>query len=63
MPHAGVSAPRHTATNPQLPRYARGLTARTQRNRFFHTTDEPLRAYADYINWTPRLGLEILGFA
>ena len=31
--------------------------------RIFCIPDEPLRAHADYIQWTPRLGLEILGLA
>jgi hypothetical protein len=29
--------------------------------RLFRNDDEPLRAHADYINWDPRRGLEILG--
>jgi hypothetical protein len=55
---------RHWTRRPGLSEWLAHLTtAATCVLRFFHTTDEPLRAYADYINWTPRLGLEILGLA
>lgn len=53
---------RHWTRRPGLSQWLAHLTtAATCVLRIFNTTAQPLRAYADSINWTPRLGLEILG--
>lgn len=55
---------RHWTKRPGLSEWlARLTTIATMVLRIFCSPDEPLRAHADYIQWTPRLGLEILGLA
>ena len=53
---------RHLTKWPDLSEWLAQLTtAATMVLRFSRTTDDPLRALADYICWNPRLGLELLG--
>lgn len=55
---------RHWTRRPGLSEWLAHLTtAATMVLRIFRTTPEPLRAHADYIQWNPTLGLEILGRA
>jgi predicted transposase YbfD/YdcC len=53
---------RHWTKRPGLSQWLAQLTtAATMVLRFSRTTDEPLRALADYICWNPCIGLELLG--
>jgi hypothetical protein len=53
---------RHWTKRPGLSEWLAQLTtAATMVLRIFRTTNDPLRALADYICWNPRLGLEVLG--
>lgn len=53
---------RHWTRRPGLSQWLAQLTTiATMALRIFCSPDEPLRAHADYIAWSPRLGLEILG--
>lgn len=55
---------RHWTRRPGLSEWLAQLTtAATVVLRHFSTTNEPLRAQADYIQWTPQLGLSLLGRA
>jgi predicted transposase YbfD/YdcC len=55
---------RHWTRRPGLSEWLAQLTtAATVVLRHFRTTDEPLRALADYIQWNPLLGLTLLGRA
>jgi hypothetical protein len=53
---------RHWTRRPGLSEwFAQLTTLATMVLRIFRTDQQPLRAHADYINWNPNLGLEILG--
>ena len=53
---------RHWTRRPGLSEWLAQLTtAATMVLRIFRSSSEPLRAHADYINWDPCQGLEILG--
>lgn len=55
---------RHWTRRPGLSEWLAQLTTiATMTLRIFCSPDEPLRAHADYIAWSPKLGLEILGLA
>lgn len=55
---------RHWTRRPGLSEWlARLTTAATTVLRIFRKTPIPLRGFADFIQWNPRLGLEILGLA
>ena len=55
---------RHWTRRPGLSEWlARLTTAATTVLRIFRNTPIPLRGFADFIQWNPRLGLEILGLA
>lgn len=53
---------RHWTRRPGLSEWLAQLTtAATMVLRIFRSSSKPLRAHADYINWNPCQGLEILG--
>jgi predicted transposase YbfD/YdcC len=55
---------RHWTRRPGLSEWLAHLTtAATMVLRIFRSDNQPLRAHADYINWSPCQGLEILGLA
>ena len=55
---------RHWTRRPGLSQWLAQLTTiATMALRIFCSPDEPLRAHADYIAWSPRIGLEVLGLA